>query len=207
MRRVRIALTIIGALALVSAVIGALAGAAVLRGGFSTRHEPTRIEAALATTVRRAAIPKRYRDMANPIRPDDERLEGAMEHWADHCAICHANDGSGDTSIGKSLYPRAPDMRTVEFQRLSDGELYYAINAGIRMSGMPAWGKPGDDDDESWALVTFIRKLPALTPEQLERMRSMNPRSAHEVKEDKEEEDFLNESEPADNPHLRGSTQ
>jgi mono/diheme cytochrome c family protein len=34
-----------------------------------------------------------------------------MEHFADHCATCHANDGGGDTSFGKGLYPKPPDMR------------------------------------------------------------------------------------------------
>lgn len=193
MNRLRTVLAVAGAIALIALAIGAVALAAMIRGGFSTRDEPSRLEAVVAASVRRAAVPGRYRDMSNPVRADDQALAGAMEHWADHCASCHANDGSGDTPIGKALYPRAPDMRTADFQRLSDGELYYAINSGIRMSGMPAWGKPGDDDEESWALVAFIRKLPALSPEQLERMRAMNPRSAHEVKEEKEEEDFLNE--------------
>ena len=75
-----------------------------------------------------------------------------MEHWADHCSPCHANNGSGDTMYGKTMYPRPPDMRRKETQEMSDGELYYTIQNGIMLSGMPAFGAPGDDDLDSWKL-------------------------------------------------------
>jgi mono/diheme cytochrome c family protein len=54
-----------------------------------------------------------------------------MEHFADHCVTCHANDGSGDTSFGEGLYPEPPDKRKKETQNKSDGELYYRIENGI----------------------------------------------------------------------------
>ena len=46
---------------------------------------------------------------------------------------------------------------------MADGELYYTIKNGVRLSGMPAFGDPGDDDVDGWKLVTFIRHLPHLT--------------------------------------------
>jgi len=62
----------------------------------------------------------------------------AKAHFADHCAICHANNGSGNTEIGRNLYPKAPDMRLPQTLNLTDGELYYTIHNGIRLTGMPA---------------------------------------------------------------------
>jgi hypothetical protein len=56
--------------------------------------------------------------------------------------MCHANNGSGETEIGRNLYPKAPDMRQTKTQSLSDGELYYIIRNGVPMTGMPAWGDP-----------------------------------------------------------------
>jgi hypothetical protein len=79
---------------------------------------------------------------------------------------------------------------------MTDGELYYVINQGIRFSGMPAWGKPGDDDRSSWELVAFIRKLPGLTAHQIAAMKAMNPVPASAVKSKQEEDDFLNDEEP-----------
>jgi mono/diheme cytochrome c family protein len=83
-------------------------------------------------------------------------------------------------------------MRLAETQNLTDGELYYIIENGIRLTGMPAWGAGGPNDHETWHLVLFIRQLPHLTKEDLDDMKNHNPRSPAEMKEEQSEEDFLN---------------
>jgi hypothetical protein len=160
--------------------------------GFSARENPTRLEEAIASTARRFAMPAAARQMSNPMIATPELLQEASRHFADHCASCHGNDGSGSTEIGRNLFPRAPDMRQQPTQSLSDGELYYVIHNGIRMSGMPAWGPEAGHDHESWALVHFIRHLPHLTPTELGEMKNYNPKSPAELQEEKEEEEFLN---------------
>jgi mono/diheme cytochrome c family protein len=114
-----------------------------------------------------------------------------MQHWADHCAFCHANNGSGDTEVGKNLYPKAPDMRLADTQKLTDGELYYTIKNGVRLTGMPAWGEAGDTDEDSWKLVHFIRHLSSLSPEEEKEMEQLNPKGPEEKLEEQQEEDFL----------------
>jgi mono/diheme cytochrome c family protein len=115
-----------------------------------------------------------------------------MEHWADHCAACHADDGSGSTSVGKSLYPPAPDMRGSRTQGMTDGELFYVIERGVPFTGMPAWSTgTADGEQDSWRLVFFIRHLPQISTEELEQMEQMNPRSPGEEKRDREIRDFL----------------
>lgn len=136
---------------LFSVIVLALVGCLVLVGrmihlGFSTRDKPTVIEASLATSMREMAVPSRYKVMKNPVAATPEVLHEAMAHWADHCAVCNANNGSGDIIFGKGLYPRPPDMCRKDTQQMSDGELYYTIKNGVRLSGMPAFGEPGDDD-------------------------------------------------------------
>jgi len=119
-------------------------------------------------------------------------MEEARAHWADHCFSCHANDGSGDTTLGKHLYPPAPDMRLPATQQLTDGELFYIIQNGIRLTGMPAWGSGSSKDEEdSWKLVHFIRHLPEMTVEEKKAMEKMNPKSPDELREEEEEERFL----------------
>lgn len=145
--------------------------------------------------MRRLAVPSRAKSMKNPVPNTPDNLHEAMAHWADHCAFCHANNGSGDTEVGRNLYPKAPDMRLADTQKLTDGELYYTIKNGIRLTGMPAWGEAGDADEDSWKLVYFIRQLPQLTPEEEQMMKSMNPKVPAEVQE-QEEDQFLN----GDNP-------
>jgi mono/diheme cytochrome c family protein len=185
----------IGCAVLVLVAIGAIAlWWLKSASGFSARQQPTRVEAILAGNARRMAIPSAAKAMRNPMEPAPDMLIEARRHFADHCAVCHANNGSGDTEVGRNLYPKAPDMREPATQSLTDGEIYFIIHNGIRMSGMPAWGNEsdGDHDHDSWMLVHFIRHLPRLTPEELQDMAKFNPQSPAEMQEQKEEENFLN---------------
>ena len=115
----------------------------------------------------------------------------------------HTNDGSGNTEMGRGLYPKAPDMREANTQSLSDGELFYIIHNGIRLTGMPAWGdSPPEEDQDSWKLVHFIRHLPKISQEELEEMKKLNPKSPQEKEEEQEEEKFLQgDDSPAPSPH------
>ena len=164
----------------------------VIRRGFSTRDNPSWIETVMAGAARGMAYPSSARNMKNPVPDTPENMKEAEAHWADHCATCHANNGSGETVMGKNLYPRAPDMRKAETQNMTDGELYYTIQNGVRLTGMPGWGNAGDNDEDTWKLVHFIRHLPQITPEEEKHMESMNPKSPDEMKEEKEEQEFLN---------------
>jgi mono/diheme cytochrome c family protein len=107
--------------------------------GLRTGGEPGAIEISLARAARSLAIPSAIRTMANPVPKSAESVADGMAHFADHCAVCHANDGSGDAEMGRGLYPQAPDMRLTATQQLSDGELFYIIEHGIRFTGMPGW--------------------------------------------------------------------
>ena len=161
--------------------------------GLSSRAHPGPWERLAATQMRSWLTPEAARKTINPLAVTPETLKQGRDHWADHCAICHANNGSGDTEMGRNLYPAAPDMRTTATQSLSDGELYYIIRNGVPLTGMPAWGDPNvaDSDSQTWALVTFIRHLPTLTSEEINAMEKSNPKSAMERLEEQAEEDFL----------------
>jgi hypothetical protein len=94
--------------------------------------------------------------------------------------------------MGKNLYPPAPDMRLPATQQLTDGELFYIIQNGVRLTGMPAWGTgTSHDEEDSWKLVHFIRHLPQLTLEEKRDIEKLNPKSADELREEEEEEKFL----------------
>ena len=138
---------------------------------FSAREKPTPLEAFVARRVRRLATPPAVREVRNPIETTPLAIAEARDHFADHCAICHANDGSGKTMINEGLYPPAPDLRQEWTQGLSDGEVFAVIKNGIRFTGMPGWG--GADED-NWKLVLFIRHLPELSPEERRMMAEVN---------------------------------
>jgi hypothetical protein len=142
--------------------------------------------------MRRLATPSAMREARNPVDVTPEVMDEALAHFADHCATCHANDGSGATAMGRSFYPPAPDMRQARTQELTDGELFSIIENGIRLTGMPAWGTGTPEGERgSWALVHFIRKLPTLTADDVARMEALNPRSPQEFREEEEARRFL----------------
>ena len=158
----------------------------------SAKARPGRAETAVARMMRRLAIPRSDRNRQNPVARSPEIIAEGMSHYADHCAVCHANDGSGDTEMGRGLYPKPPDMRRSETQLLTDGELFYIIENGVRLTGMPAWATGSHEGEAStWHLVHFIRELPRLTPEKIEDMKRLNPRSPAEIRQEIEEEQFL----------------
>ena len=185
MRRVAVALALV-------AVAGGTLAWLFLRHGVSARDEPWAIEALIARQVRHLAIPSGARQLANPVEPTEDVMAEAMAHFADHCFVCHSNDGSGNTDFGRGMYPKAPDMRLPDTQGLSDGELFYIIRNGIRFTGMPGFATvPVEEDAETWGLVHFIRRLPQLSAQDLAEMKQHNPVNRKQLEEEDEIRRFL----------------
>jgi mono/diheme cytochrome c family protein len=161
-------------LALVVAV--AAYGLILVRRGFSALATPSAIEELAAETARKLAVPSAARELRNPIAPSMESIRGGMEHFAYHCSPCHGNDGGGHTVYGKGLYPKPPDLCAAGTQSKSDGELYYTIENGVRLSGMPAFSGT-HTPAQTWRLVLFIRHLPHITPEELNEMKGWDPKN------------------------------
>ena len=182
---------VIGVVAVLIVACG-LAFARTLRYGFSAHDEPTRIEATMAKMMRHYSAPTDLRDAKNPIPLTPAILDEARDHFADHCAGCHDNDGKGQTEMGPRFYPKVPDMTRPETQSQSDGELFATIENGIRLSGMPGWGDgTAESARGSWTLVHFIRHLPKLTPEEIGEMEKANPKSPEEWEAMQNEQKFL----------------
>jgi mono/diheme cytochrome c family protein len=193
--RTRVLIGIAAVVALIVVMVSGWFAYAFFQTGFSAKAEPSALEIILARQARHLAVPFSQRNAVNPIPASPallpDLLIDARHHFADHCATCHANDGSGKTPIGKNVYPKAPDLRLPETQSMSDGELFFVIHNGIRFTAMPAWGKgKPEEDKDSWKLVHFIRHLPKLTPEELEEMKRYNPTTEREREEARQLERF-----------------
>ena len=179
-RRTKIAIGVIVAVV----VLGITMLLSMVRNGFSSMDEPSAMEAVMATTMRRMAVPSDLKDTKNPLVLTPELLAEGRAHFADHCAGCHGNDGKGQTSMGPKFYPKVPDMTKEETQSQSDGALFATIENGIRLTGMPAFGNgTAESAYGSWGLVHFIRHLPKLTPAEIAEMEKLNPKSPEECME------------------------
>jgi len=140
--------------------------------GFSAREKPSWIETILARNLRKIATPAGVKEMKTPDSVTEASTAEAREHFVEHCSVCHGSTGRGDTLYGRNLYPKVPDLTQADTQQLTDGELFYIISNGVRFTGMPAFG--GEDSPESIsALVSFIRRLPKLTPEEIKQLQEM----------------------------------
>ena len=170
-------------------MVGAIGLWNFVNAGVSAKDQPGRVEEFLARRVRNMAIARPAKSLMNPVEYSGEVIAEGRAHFADHCATCHGNDGGGNTPIGRGMWPKAPDMRLPQTQSLSDGELFWIIENGVRFTGMPAWSTgTKDGETASWHLVHFIRRMPKLTPEEIKEMESLNPRPPAEIRQQIENE-------------------
>jgi mono/diheme cytochrome c family protein len=83
---------------------------------------------------------------------------GADKLFAMECAFCHGGNGPREMDVGGWMNPRAVDLSSAGVQRYSDRELFWIVKNGIRLTGMPAFGKV-ETDEHIWKLVHYLRIL------------------------------------------------
>ena len=143
-----------------------------------TRPAPGPIETGVARAIRSLALPSEVKARPNPVPASADARSRGMEHFARYCAMCHANDGSGVNAPLAGVFPPPPDMRSETTQGLTDGEIFYIIENGVRFTAMPAFGTGKEDpkgEELAWQLVHFIRQLPRITPDEIAQMKERNP--------------------------------
>jgi predicted CXXCH cytochrome family protein len=149
--------------------------------GFRATDEPSRLEKALARTVRNLSIPSAEKEKTNPLEKSAENLEAGREDFHARCSGCHGVDGKGKTTVSRGLYPKPPDLSAAQTQKLSDGEIHYIISYGVRLSGMPAWSIPHETSDaDAWKLTMFVRSLAQPTATELAQV-SQSAANSHYV--------------------------
>jgi mono/diheme cytochrome c family protein len=139
------------------AILGALFG--VSRISIGAMPEPGKTESYLATGAKHILVRMSSRHVIPPATLDMQAstAEGEKLYGVD-CAACHGMDGSKPTDAGRWMYPRVPKLTSAEVQQYSDAELFWIAKNGIRLSGMPAFGKV-EIDENIWNLVHYIRSL------------------------------------------------
>ena len=122
-------------------------------------QEPGRIETFLATLVKHLLV---CRDSRKGIPPAPRNLQASIEEgdkvYATDCSMCHGSDGRTPTDSGRWMYPRAADLTSPEVQQYRDRELFWIVKNGIRLSGMPAFGRV-ESDEHIWNLAHYVRTL------------------------------------------------
>jgi mono/diheme cytochrome c family protein len=144
---------------LILAVITVALGALLI--GCTADKQPSRGETTLADAAKDAVIPLEAGGKKNPLPETAEIVSQGQQVFVESCALCHGGDGRGQTSIGRHMDPHAMDLHSAHVQHWSDGELFWIIRNGVRLTGMPSWQSSISDDD-TWKLARFIHSLPRL---------------------------------------------
>ncbi len=147
------------------AVIGAgiVVGAGLV--DFSASTSPSPLEERAAQFALNRSIAHHAPGKKNPLADSSEAVTAGLVLFRVHCVSCHGGPGVDPTEEGASLNPSAPGLTLPRVQARPDGQLFWIVSRGIRMTGMPAFG-PSRSEQEIWQLVAALRRLPQLSDAQ-----------------------------------------
>ena len=139
----------------------------VVTGAFDVAavSPPSKMETRIANFTLKRSVARRAPRIANPMTASPEVWRAGLSHFKENCVMCHGAPGVDESEFGQGLNPPAPDLTLPAIQKMSDGELFWIVSNGIRMTGMPAFS-PTHKPEEVWKIVSFVRHLPELTDEE-----------------------------------------
>jgi mono/diheme cytochrome c family protein len=157
-------LAFIGFLAILIAVVAAV----YFFGGFysvaASEEDPAIIKWMLVQ-VRQASIARHVKGATEPATNDEAVRSGARAYSTRGCVNCHGAPDVEWAKWSEGLQPDPPDLKEVAEER-SRSELFWVVKNGIKMTGMPSFGKAGASDDEIWTIAAFLKRLPSVKPEE-----------------------------------------
>ena len=139
--------------------------------------QPGFIERTLAPLGRDRSVEKRASTEKDPYAGNPTAIAAGFDHYRENCVMCHGAPGVAGAELSKGLNPPAPRLGNGE-KGTPDGELFWVIKHGIRMTAMPAFG-PTHTDEEIWKIVAFIRHLPDLTKAERDSLQAATGGEAH----------------------------
>jgi thiosulfate dehydrogenase len=138
----------------------------------ATTAEPLPLEKELAELTLEANV-RSAKDQTNPLLATDENMIAAAREFKEHCVFCHGAPGRLRPPIATMMMPKPPQLFDKDDMVVDDpdGEIFWIISNGIRLSGMPGFGDHLEEK-ERWQLALLLKhadKLPAAVQAELER--------------------------------------
>lgn len=177
---------VLGLLALV--LIAAGAGVFIWSGAYNIAaddpHWP--LTERLMSTLRDRSIAAQASEVVVPALDDDSLIRTGAGNYDAMCVGCHLQPGVERSEASLGLYPAPPNLTT---RRTEDAaRAFWVIKHGIKMSGMPAWGR-SMEDEHIWGMVAFLRQLPDLSPERYRQLVAASGGHSHGGQEDRSHDD------------------
>ncbi len=121
----------------------------------------------LSTTMDNS-VRRHAEGISAPQLTDPAMVRKGAGYYRASCAICHGAPGMAPTPLSKGLHPPPPRLAEV-VSDWTPAELFWLAKNGVRMSGMPAFA-PSYSDEELWAVVAFLERLPSLSTQEYNAM-------------------------------------
>ena len=160
-----IGLTVVGTLAVLAIGGAAFIGSGVYNIGADDHH--TKITLTIIEQLRERSIAARSKSIEAHYVEDPARIAAGAQHYSALCVGCHLAPGVTQSEVRRGLYPHPPNLAQEDLQQAQ--RAFWIIKHGIKMSAMPAWSKTLDDE-AIWDVVSFLRKMPDMTPQTYEQL-------------------------------------
>ena len=134
----------------------------------SAMNEESGIMKWVLNTTKKNSVEFHSKNISIPDLNDPEMISEGFEHYNEMCVSCHGAPGNEQVELSKVLNPPAPYLVKI-VDKIDPKELFWVTKNGIKMTGMPAWGKT-HLDDKIWAIVAFMKTLPNMTSDEYEKM-------------------------------------
>lgn len=118
-------------------------------------------------TVRRRSIAARASSIVVPDLDDESMIRTGAGNYDAMCAGCHLRPGVEQTELSSGLFPSPPKLS--QRRSANPAAAFWVIKHGIKMTGMPAWGK-SMEDEYLWGMVAFLQKLPDMSPDRYDEL-------------------------------------
>jgi mono/diheme cytochrome c family protein len=188
----------IGGVLLGFLIVAAAAAVVVFLGSFNVAASspPGKFEESFARFALNRSVARRAPAAKGLVSPSAEVLRSGLSHFRENCVGCHGAPGVEAAEYGQGLNPAAPDLTLKRVQRRPDGELYWIVSNGIRMTGMPAFS-PTHGEQEIWEIVAFLRHLPEISAEEEGQLKAATEEAEHHHGPSTEPAAVPRESQPA----------
>jgi mono/diheme cytochrome c family protein len=118
----------------------------------------------LLEEARDRSVGMHSKDIVPPSFNDQNLLEVGFPHFNEMCRQCHGAPGYPRAEYAEGLYPVPPSLASGDVQQeLSASELFWIVKHGIKMTGMPSFGKT-HTDEQIWGIIAIVKKLPEMDP-------------------------------------------
>lgn len=125
--------------------------------------KPPKLERWAARKSLNATIARQALKTPNPVAASDENLIAGVKLYAANCVVCHGAADGLASNIAKGLYQRPPQLAKQPVADDEEGETYWKIYHGIRLTGMPSY-RATLSETQMWQLTLFLKHMNELTP-------------------------------------------